>query len=80
MIAAQILNDPTKLQRTIGRLQVAKRQTVLARDGSDETIWRKVLKHLVPKDVDQDEARVEMAVEDDEEAIGTGINDSGSVI
>jgi len=49
-------------------------------DGSDETIWREVVKHLVPKDVDQDEARVEMPVEDDYEAIGTGMNHSGPVI
>jgi hypothetical protein len=49
MIAAQMLDDPTKLQRAIGRLQVAKRQAVLARNGSDETIWREVGKHFRAK-------------------------------
>jgi hypothetical protein len=35
---------------------------------------------FVPKDVDQDEARVEMSVKDHYETIGTGMNHSGSVV
>jgi hypothetical protein len=65
MIAAQMRDDPTKLQRAIGSLRIAERQTVLARDGGDEAIRREVVDHFVPKGVDQDEARVEMPVEDD---------------
>jgi hypothetical protein len=66
------LDDATKLQGAFGRLQVAKRQNVPVRDNSDGAIGRQRGELAIPKVIDQQEARFEIAIEDHDEAIGAG--------
>lgn len=71
---ADMLDDATKLFRAGKGSQVAKRQNVLVRKGGDETIWRKVGEQLIPKDIDQNQACLEIPIEDYEETIIKGVH------
>ena len=71
---ASIFDEATKLLRAGGGSRVAKRQIVLVRKGSDETVRREVGKRPIPKSIDQDQAGVEIAVEEDDESILPGVN------
>jgi hypothetical protein len=77
---AGILDEATKLLRACGASRVAKRQSVLVRKGSDETVRREVAERLIPKGIDQDQACVEIAIEEDDESILPGVNQSASVV
>lgn len=77
---ADMLDDAAKLLWAGGDFGVAKRQNVLVRKGNDEPIWREVGKPVIPKGVNQNQARVEIAIEDYDEAIRTGVNHSASVV
>jgi hypothetical protein len=77
---ADALDDATQLQRAFGRLHVAKRQNVPVRDGIDKAIGRQRRELPVPKVIDQQEARFEIAIEDHDESIGTGMNLGASIV
>jgi hypothetical protein len=55
-------------------------RTFLFGRAARKTVRRKVRERLVPKAIDQDEARFEIAIEEDNEPILAGVNQSISVV
>lgn len=77
---AGILDEATKLLRARRDSRVAKRQIVLVRKGGYEAVRCEVGERPIPKGIDEDQAGVEIAIEEDDESILSGVNQSASIV